>query len=999
MQWTGMTWIVIGLLVAGVAQADMTGVVARASSGAGDYSPVHAIDGRMDTRWSSNFSDDEWFELDFGEPRLVAGVRVQWETAFGERYDVQVADAGGAWHRVYSEQEGDGRTDWIYFAPTRANRLRLVGTRRGTGWGYSIWELDVLGVGDVPSAYMAGVEPGSKKAGDGAELTLDGRAESCWPAPPGATLVVEWEESIALGGVTLLWGAPFAQSYTVDALDETGAWTRVGETTKGNGGRDYLFFPATTVTALRFHFADGGSLAELQVKSAEEEATPIRTYQAAAMERPRGWYPMWLGREQEFWTITGVVEDEDESLLGETGTFEARRDGFSVMPFVLNDGHVTSWADVSCDQSLADDYLPMPSVTWTAPDWTLEVSAVSFGEAGSSATAVRYRFVNTGSSPFHGELALAVRPVQLNPTWQYGGFSPMRSVELFEAGAPSDRAAMTLHVDRHLRALLPERPSAAGAQTMAEGDVLDTVAAGGRPSAQTVVEREGKSSVLFVYTLDVAPGAVRDIVAIFPLHDSMSQEGYAVLTSSDFESLWQREAAAWHTRLDRVTIEIPESRLVQVLRSNLAYILLNQDGPWIKPGPRNYNRSWMRDGSMTSLALLRMGEREPVRRYLESFLPFVDQKGWVPWVVLPEGNPVGFERDTREGHEYDSQGEFAFLVRHYADLSGDEALARRAYPAVLRAMQYGNQLREERMTDAYRKDPKLAAYFGLLPESNSHEGYYPAMHSYWDDFWFLRGLKDAAVLATRFGTPEQASWLRALEKEFRGTLLRSMQLVMDRDGLSTLPGCVEKGDFDATSTAIAVMACDEGAALPEPAATRTFDRYYEDFEARLIPGQERSFTPYEVRTADVFVRRGLRERALKMVREFTRDSTRPYAWNHMAEVVHGRLRTPSYIGDMPHTWVGSGYINAIMSFFCYEENDRLVLGAGVDPAWLVEGIRVDGLVTAYGRLSFRARMVDGVVRVHVEGTAAPPGGFLMALGQPVHFQKLPWTGCVEVGTL
>ena len=40
------------------------------------------------------------------------------------------------------------------------------------------------------------------------------------------------------------------------------------------------------------------------------------------------------------------------------------------------------------------------------------------------------------------------------------------------------------------------------------------------------------------------------------------------------------------------------------------------------------------------------------------------------------------------------------------------------------------------------------ACFGLLPESVSHEGYLAQpVHSYWDDFWALRGFKDAAFMA------------------------------------------------------------------------------------------------------------------------------------------------------------------------------------------------------------------------------------------------------------
>ena len=58
------------------------------------------------------------------------------------------------------------------------------------------------------------------------------------------------------------------------------------------------------------------------------------------------------------------------------------------------------------------------------------------------------------------------------------------------------------------------------------------------------------------------------------------------------------------------------------------------------------------------------------------------------------------------------------------------------------------------MTAAYRGTP----FYGMVPESISHEGYSAKpMHSYWDTFFILRGLKDAAFLASELQKPEAAS--------------------------------------------------------------------------------------------------------------------------------------------------------------------------------------------------------------------------------------------------
>ena len=72
--------------------------------------------------------------------------------------------------------------------------------------------------------------------------------------------------------------------------------------------------------------------------------------------------------------------------------------------------------------------------------------------------------------------------------------------------------------------------------------------------------------------------------------------------------------------------------------------------------------------------------------------------------------------------------------------------------------------------------------------------------------------------------------------------------------------------------------------------------------------------------------------------DFFLDDIRPQGWNHWAEVVHKDYRANKYIGDMPHTWVGSEYINAIRTMFVYEDfsDTTLYIGAGIDPAWFTE---------------------------------------------------------------
>jgi hypothetical protein len=259
-----------------------------------------------------------------------------------------------------------------------------------------------------------------------------------------------------------------------------------------------------------------------------------------------------------------------------------------------------------------------------------------------------------------------------------------------------------------------------------------------------------------------------------------------------FEKIWNDERMAWTRELDRFVIDIPEKRLIQTMKSNLGYVLINRDAPWFKPGSRNYNHGWIRDGALTGVAMLRLGKPELPGAFISNFSDFVNEDGWVPFMIMEDGKPCGYnpDMDGGEGHEFDSQGEFVFIVRQYYDFTGDKRLVEKVYPKVVKALKYGSEIRKRRLTDKY----KGTVYEGILPLSNSHEGYYPAKHSYWDDFWMLRGWKDGAYLAEQMGKPEDAKWMREEETALRESLLNSIMAVIKRNNLQNIPGCAELGD-------------------------------------------------------------------------------------------------------------------------------------------------------------------------------------------------------------
>ena len=422
--------------------------------------------------------------------------------------------------------------------------------------------------------------------------------------------------------------------------------------------------------------------------------------------------------------------------------------------------------------------------------------------------------------------------------------------------------------------------------------------------------------------------------------------------------------------------------LLLTLKAQLGYILVNRAGVAIQPGTRAYARSWIRDGALTGCALLRLGETAAARDFLEWYAGHQYENGKIPCVVDARGaDPVP---------EHDSTGEYIFLVAEVYRTTGDLDLLRRHWPRVSAGIAYLESLLEERRTDEYLA-PDRREFYGILPPSISHEGYSAKpMHSYWDDFFAARGYKDAAWLATelvRAGADSlagPAADLAAARDRFLGDLGRSVAAAMARHGIDYVPGCADLGDFDPTSTTIALAPAEVADLLPPGALERTFDRYWEFFTARRDGAPWDAYTPYELRNVGASVRLGHRERALAMLDFFLGDR-RPAGWRHWAEVVRHDGGTAHFLGDMPHTWVGSDFIRSVLDMFAYAEGTdtadaaRLILAAGIPAAWLADGgVAVANLPTPFGPLTYGLRRTGGTIVLELGATCAvPPGGIVL----------------------
>lgn len=249
-----------------------------------------------------------------------------------------------------------------------------------------------------------------------------------------------------------------------------------------------------------------------------------------------------------------------------------------------------------------------------------------------------------------------------------------------------------------------------------------------------------------------------------------------------------------------------------------------------------------------------------------------------------------------------------------------------------------------------------------------------------DDFWTLAGYDGAVAIAQALGHDNNVRRLASQREEFSRDLHASLRTSIARYGIGYLPGSADRGDFDATSTTIALSVTGQQASLPQRELQQTFERYWKEFLVRREGGAEwDAYTPYELRTAGAFVRLGWRERAGQLLEFFLADR-RPAGWNQWAEVVGREVRHPRFVGDMPHGWVASDFISSVLDLFAYvrEADQALVLAAGVPNDWLAgQGVGIENLRTPYGELSYALRRDGRRLVLTIAGGLSPPRGGLV----------------------
>jgi hypothetical protein len=901
--------------------------------------PALAVDDKYTTSWRPELSEKPWLEIDLGKVVILGGLEVYWGKQAPKRYGFEASLDGKIWAHLCKTRHGEGGQELFSFPPVAARFVRWICGNLEPARSFEIVEINLYSPAEAASV----VEEGRVAALGYAPVTLR----------PGESITVDFGYVRYPLGALIEWGKTCGTDFSVHLSNDGENFGEVGRITPGNGDIDSFWWRSATSRYVRLTVhatssPEGAVVNELKVRILNKDRMPIGQLERGAQAGRADLYPQALLGRQVYWTVVGETSRSEEALFDEYGNLEPKAESPQITPLLRLGGILNGApASVAVSQSLVDGSLPIPSVTWSLQD--VELHATALAHAG--AALVEYRITNRSGFPLEGALVLVVRPVQINPYWQHGGHAIINAIAVNER---------TVWVNDRVYLAVSNEPDIVSIADFDNGDVVRLIQNAPKQTARSLRSCSGLLSAACEFVFLLGQGESVAFVISSPMWDDVDP-----CADLDFNFIHDKVVHFWRDKIGPRKITVGDREVSDTVEAQTAFILINSTRHAFKPGPRNYDRTWIRDGSSQALALLWAGLAEEAKAYVVWYSKRIYENGMVPPILNLDGR---VNRGYGSDIEFDSQGEFVGIAADVYRVTRDQRFLRAIFEPVVRATKFIEELCAR--TNALHTPE--SRFHGLLAPSISHEGYSKPSYSYWDDYFALSAWRNCGYLATEIGDMAVAARAKAKGEEFAANLARSIRITTEALGIGVIHGSADREDVDPTSTSVAFEPCRVEDVLPAEFIQATYDISAARIKLFGRPDFDGSYPPYAIRNLNAFASLGRFEDAFRLL-SAALACRRPSGWRQSAEVAWASPRSPDYIGDMPHTWIGAEFATAIRRMLLREDGNTLELFRAVPDAWWDgEGITLRELPTNFGLVNLRAERRQSRATVEMTLTGPAP---------------------------
>ena len=248
----------------------LNATVTTSTNEGADLKGEKAVDGDMNTRWSSQFINNQWIKLDFGKTVKIGSIQLFWEAAYASQYTIEWSNDDQEWHQAVTwncSNYMEETSHMFYNRPVRY--IRITCTKRGTAYGVSLFEIKALGYEEAEPTTVAPtteepttvapttaepeyetimVDSSFMDISDDATVTassvegpeyaasnvLDKDKNTRWSSAfrDGEYITFDFGEVCRIASVTIDWEAAYAQEYSFDVSVDGENWTNI--TTSGS---------------------------------------------------------------------------------------------------------------------------------------------------------------------------------------------------------------------------------------------------------------------------------------------------------------------------------------------------------------------------------------------------------------------------------------------------------------------------------------------------------------------------------------------------------------------------------------------------------------------------------------------------------------------------------------------------------------------------------------------------------------------------------------------